>query len=136
MQLIIDANVIISMLIKPGKPIDLFFREELEIFAPELLFQEIENNKRTIIKKSQLTEDEISHLLFILKQKIKIVPEEEFIEYRGKAEIICPDAKDVVYFALAIHLQCAIWTNERKLREQEQITIYATHELMKLFNMP
>lgn len=39
MQIIIDANVVIAMLIKPGKPVDLFFKEELEIFAPELLFE-------------------------------------------------------------------------------------------------
>lgn len=39
MQIIVDANPIISILIKPGKPIDLLFIEELELVAPELLFE-------------------------------------------------------------------------------------------------
>ena len=45
----------------------------------------------------------------------------------------CPDPKDIVYFALAIHLRCSIWTNEKKLKEQEEIRVYHTHELIKLF---
>ncbi|MBU0460016.1 MAG: PIN domain-containing protein [Nanoarchaeota archaeon] len=134
MQVVIDANIIIAMLIKPGKSIDIFFREELEIFAPELLFKELENNKAIIVKKSKISEKEINQLLTILKQKILIVPEDEFVRFKEKAEIICPDPKDIVYFALALYINCAIWTNEKKLKEQGKITIYATHELINTFN--
>lgn len=135
MQIIIDANVVIAMLIKPGKPVDLFFKEELEIFAPELLFEELERNKKEIIKKSRLTKKEFDWLLIILRRKIIIVPEEEFLKYREKAEEICPDPKDIVYFALALLLKCSIWTNEKKLKEQDNVKVYSTHELMKLFGV-
>lgn len=135
MQVIVDANVIMAMLIKPGKPIDLFFKEELEIFAPELLFKELENNRQVIIQKSMISEEEISTLFFILRQRIIIIPEEEFLQCREEAEKVCPDPKDIVYFALALYLHCAIWTNEKILKEQSSIEIYATHELMRLFNV-
>ncbi len=78
MQIIVDANPLISILIKPGKPIDLLFIEELDFVAPELLFQEIENN---------------------------------------------------------IDLKCPLWSNEKRLKEQNEIMVYATHELLRLFNV-
>lgn len=79
--------------------------------------------------------EEISQFIKILKKKIRIVPGEEFIKYREKAEMICPDEKDITYSALALSLKCPLWSNEKKLKEQNQVEVYATHELMKLFGI-
>lgn len=133
MQLVIDANPVISILVSPGKPIELLFLEELELFAPSLLFDEIERNKEEIIEKSELSQKEIEELINIIKQRIKVIPEEEFIKFREKAEEICPDKKDITYFALALYLNCFLWSNEKKLKEQNFIKVYATHELIPLF---
>lgn len=135
MQIIVDANPIISILIKPGKPIHLLFVEEIELVAPGLLFKEIENNSELIIKKSELNREEFNKFIGILKEKILIIPEEEFLKYKEKAEQICPDQKDVTYFALALYLKCPIWSNEKKLKEQKEIIVYATHELIRLFEI-
>ncbi len=133
MQIIVDANPIISMLIKPGKPIDLLLVEELNLVAPELLLEEIENNQEVIIQKSRLSKTEIEQFIEIIKRRIQIVPEEDFLKFREQAEEICPDEKDIAYFALAIYLRCPLWSNEKKLKEQKEIIVYATHELMRLF---
>ena len=135
MQIIIDANPIISMLIKPGKPLELLLREELSIVAPAFLFEEIENNLEIIVKKSKLTKEEVVVFLSIIKQLITIIPEEEFFKYKEKAENICPDVKDAVYFALALYLKCPIWSNEKILKRQDHVIVYATHELMELYNI-
>jgi predicted nucleic acid-binding protein len=135
MQLIVDANPIISILISPGKPVDILFLEELELFAPELLFEELNNNKQLIIQKSKLSEEEINEFISILKQIITIIPEEDFIRYRKFAERICPDDKDIVYFALALHLKCPIWSNEKRLKNQRYVRVHATHDLISLFNL-
>lgn len=135
MQIIVDANPIISILIKPGKPIDLLFVEEIELVAPGLLFKEIENNRELILKKSGLNREEFNKFIGILKEKILIIPEEEFLKYKDKAEQICPDQKDVTYFALALYLKCPIWSNEKKLKEQKEVIVYATHELIRLFEL-
>ena len=135
MQIIVDANPVISILIKPGKPIDLLFVEELDLVAPELLFEEIENNRGLIIKKSELSRGEIDRFIELMKKKIKIIHEGEFLKYREKAEKVCPDEKDITYFALALYLRCPIWSNEKKLKEQNGVTVYATHELMGLFGI-
>ena len=134
MKVVIDANIIIAMLVKPGKPIDLFFNIKLEIFAPELLFEELKNNKEEIIRKTKLSEKEFEWLYSVLKNNITIIPEKEFLDYREKAEKICPDPKDIVYFALALYLNCAVWSNEKKLKNQKEVKVYQTHELMRLIS--
>lgn len=133
MQIIIDSNIIMAMLISPGKPIDLFFDSKLSIYAPQLLFEELKNHKDEILEKSRLNDEEFEWLYVILKYNITLIPEEDFLGYREKAEEICPDKKDIVYFALALHLQCPLWSNEKALKKQEHILVYATHELMELF---
>jgi predicted nucleic acid-binding protein len=133
MQLIIDTNIVISMLISPGKPIDLFFREEVDVLAPELLLKEIKKNQIIILEKTGLSEKEFCTFLDILKNKIRIIPEIEFLSYREKAEEICPDPKDVIYFALALYVHCPMWSNEKNLKAQNDVQVYATHELITLF---
>ena len=135
MQIISDANPLISILIKPSNSILLLFLEELELIAPELLFEEIGNNKGIIIEKSELTEKDVNDFINLLKNRIKIVPEEFFIGYREKAGNICPHEKDITYFALALFLKCPIWSNEKKLKEQDHIKIYTTKELIGLFGI-
>ncbi len=134
MRVVIDANVVMAMLIRPGKPIGLLFRNDIEAFAPELLLKELINNQETITKKSKLKEEEIGRLLDTLKKKILFIPERSFLTYKRRAAGICPDKKDITYFALALSLNCAIWTNEKKLQNQDKIKIYTTHELLGLFN--
>ena len=97
MQVVIDANIIIAMLIRPGKPVDLFQLEELELFAPGLLFVETENNRSLIEKKSVLSSQEITAFLQIIKERIVLVPEEEFLKHKTRAKEICPDPKDIVH---------------------------------------
>lgn len=135
MQLIVDANAVISMLIKPGKPIDLLLVEELEFIGPSLLFEEIGRNKDEIIQKSYLSKEDIEKFLGILKKIIKIIPEEDFLRFKEKASQICPDEKDITYFALALYLKCPLWSNEKRLKDQEHVQVYSTHELIRLFNV-
>ena len=130
MQIVIDTNVILSMLIRPGKPIDTFFNQRLQICAPALLFSEFENNKDDALEKTRLEAEEFELLYNILKANTAVIQEEDFLLFRERAKEICPDPKDIVFFALAVYLKCPIWSNEKKLKKQDVVTVYATHELM------
>jgi len=135
MQIIVDANPLISVLISPGKPIELFFIEELDRIAPEFLFIEVEKNLPEIIEKSKLSKQDVIKTFNILKEQVKLIPENEFVKYRKKAKEICPNEKDIIYFALAIHMKCPLWSNEKQLKTQDHIEVYATHELIKMFKI-
>ncbi|MFH1053966.1 MAG: PIN domain-containing protein [Candidatus Woesearchaeota archaeon] len=133
MKLVIDANILISILIKPGKTIDVFFMDKLDFFAPNLLFEEVENNMGLIIKKSMLSIEDLMQIIKILRRKVTIISEIEFLDYREDAIKICPDPKDLAYFALALYMKCPIWTNERRLRNQDKIEIYSTQDIIGKF---
>ena len=56
-----------------------------------------------------------------------------FFDFIDGAERISPDPKDTSYFALALKLNCPIWSNDKKLKEQNKIKIYSTEEIVKFF---
>ena len=62
------------------------------------------------------------------------MPEEEFKDKLIIAKEISPDSNDVLYFSLALKLNCAIWSNDKKLKQQNKIKIYSTEDLIEEFN--
>ena len=58
MDLVIDANVLFSVLIKSGKTEELLFEEDLHIFAPEFIFEELEKYKDLILEKTERSKEE------------------------------------------------------------------------------
>ena len=102
------------------------------LFTPEYIFIELEKHKEEILTKTERTEEEFFRLLETLKRRIVIVPLGELASYTEEAEELTPDPDDMAYFALALKLNCAIWSNDKKLKEQNKTKVYPTHELSKL----
>src|SRR3989338_6672142 len=136
MDLVFDANVLFSALIKEGFSYALLFSGKLHLFTPELVFTELEKHKEELMNKTERTTGEFLRLVETLKRRIVIVPLEELIPFIEEAETLTPDPDDMAYFALALKLNCAIWRNDKKLKEQNKIKVYLTHELSKLGGPP
>ena len=132
MYLVIDANVLFSALIKDSFAYNLLFSDTFHIFTPEYIFTELEKHKDEILEKTERTTGEFFRLVETLKRRIVIVPLEELVPYVEEAEKLTPDSDDMAYFALALKLNCAIWSNDKKLKDQNKIKIYNTHELSKI----
>lgn len=132
MDLVIDANVLFSALIKNSFAYNLLFSGSFHLFTPEYIFTELEKYKEEILRKTERTGEEFFRLLENLKRRIVIVPLEELIPYVDEADKLTPDPGDMAYFALALKLNCAIWSNDKKLRDQNKVKVYNTHELSKI----
>lgn len=131
MELVIDANVVISALISMnGKTRDLFFLGEFSLFAPEYLLEEVEKYKTEIIKKSNLDEESFKLAISLIFSKIKLIPFSEFELLISKAKDICPDPNDMEYFALALSKNISIWSDDKALKQQSTIKILSTSELL------
>ncbi|MBI2128810.1 hypothetical protein HYU07_01090 [Candidatus Woesearchaeota archaeon] len=91
MDLVIDANILFSVLIKKGKTEEIIFEEDLHLFAPEFIFEEFDKYKEAISEKTERTNEDFDELMDILKKKIKTVPNEETAKYITEAEKISPD---------------------------------------------
>ena len=63
--------------------------------------------------------------------KIIIVPEYEYTHLFSEARRLAPHTKDVPYFALALRLRCAIFSDEKAFKNQSKVKIYSTSELVK-----
>ena len=132
MRLIVDANVLFSALIKEGLTAELLISDKLQLFAPEFLFTEFAKYKDLILRKTHRNEEEFNQLLEILKEQITIVPKKEITPFMDEAEKISPDPKDTIYLACAIALRSNIWSNDKKLKQdQTKITVFSTEELLK-----
>ena len=134
MDIVVGANEIFAALIKESKTYELLFDERLHLFTTEFFFTEFKKHSKEIQKKTEKTEEELNNLLDVLKKKIILVPLEELLPYLDEAEKISPDPDDVAYIALALKLKCAIWSQDRKLKEkQNRIQVYSTEDLVKMF---
>jgi predicted nucleic acid-binding protein len=133
MNLVIDANILFSVLIKSGKTEELILHEDIRVFAPEFIFEEFDKYTKLIIEKTARSKDELEDILIILKKKIKTIPNEETEKFISEAQKICPDKNDVEYFALALKLHCPLWSQDKALKQQNIIKVYSTEELNKIF---
>lgn len=115
-----------------GKSCDLLFSDELKLFAPEFLQEEIDKHKEEILNKSGLAEVELDLVLSLIFLRIIFVPFSEFDRHLETAIRICPDPGDTEYFSLALKHKCLIWSNDRELKQQEVIKVYNTQEMISL----
>ncbi|MFH1181468.1 MAG: PIN domain-containing protein [Candidatus Woesearchaeota archaeon] len=134
MNLVVDANVIFSAIIRESRTHEILFSELMHPFTPEFFLTELEEHAKEIQKKTDKTEEEFAQLASVLKKKLIFVPLQELLPYLDEAERICPDPDDVAYFALALKLKCPIWSQDKALKEQKAVPVYSTEELMKIFS--
>ncbi|MBI3032182.1 PIN domain-containing protein [Candidatus Woesearchaeota archaeon] len=132
MNLVVDANVIFAALIRNSFSYNLLFTDKFNLFTSEYIFTEFEDHKEEILEKTERTTEEFFNILNILKRRITLIPLEELTQYIKEAQELTPDPDDMVYFALALKLNCPIWSNDKKLKQQNKIIIYHTHELARL----
>ena len=65
MDIVIDANVIFSALIKNSFSYNIIFSDKFRIFTPEYMFAELEKHKEEIIDKTERTSEEFFRLIEI-----------------------------------------------------------------------
>jgi len=131
MDLVIDANILFAALIKENITSDLLFKNNLHLYAPEFIFAEFEKYRELIKEKTERTDEDFSKLLELFERRITLVPLEEIRQFMQDAKKISPDIKDAPYFALALKLNIAIWSNDKELKEkQSTVKVYSTEEII------
>jgi len=139
MKLIVDANILVSFFRdNPVRSIIINSRFlSLQLFSPEYALEELKRNIQGIMKYSKLSSEQVE---FIIKEGLKkfiaIIPSEEFEQRNEQAKKLSPhdSDKDTPYFALALKLNCGIWSNESGFKKQSKVKIFNTKELRELLN--
>ena len=134
MKLVLDANILFSFFKKRSFTRTFILNHpEIGYFTPRYVFDELDNYKDVIINKSGIEEKIYRLIIKELKSYVEIVEVESLRDFWDTAEKNCPDPNDVHYFASALYLNCTLWTNDKKLKNQDIIKTINTEELAKLF---
>lgn len=134
MNLVIDANRLFSVIITKrlsSSAMKIFFSDDADFFAPFRMLAELENNREEIRLKSGFSHEDFDNFISVLKLKIKFLPLEEFMDKISDVKETAPHTKDIEYFALALSLSCAIWSDEKAFKKQSKVKVFNTSELIK-----
>ena len=134
MKLVVDSNILFSFFKK-----DSFTRSfilahpEIELFTPVYVFDELEEHKEEVKVKAKIDDRIFELSKKELLEYVTIAPLEEFKDFWAAAKQISPDPDNVEYLAVALSLGCAIWSNDRNLKEkQNRVVVVTTEELTRL----
>lgn len=134
MELVVDANILFSALIKSGITRELMVNDELLLYTPEYLINEFFEHIEELRKKTHAgtfkLQNEVQKLIYL--SRLKIIPIREINPYVKTAKIISSDPEDILYFATALRMNCALWSNDKELKNQNQVTVYSTSDLIKI----
>ena len=133
MQLVVDANVLFSALIKSGATRRILLLSEHDLYAPEFMVEEFKKHLLELQKKTHLPKDKLAQYLETLLKltEIKLVPFKEFKHKQELAAKISPDKDDIAYLALALYLQCRLWSQDKQLKKQNKVKVVTTKELLE-----
>jgi len=116
MEVVLDSNVLFKILISQGEILELIFNNDLNLLAPLKLKQEFLNNKKEILSKSKLPENEFKILCSLIFSKITFVPLEKYKESLIKAkQLLETHTKDEDFIALCLSRDILLWTYESLL---------------------
>lgn len=137
MLLVLDANILVSFF--RDNPVKFIISNsvslDLEFYIPQYAIDELKKNKSGILKYGKINSEQFNEKLTELGKYIKIIPDEELKEFESKAKQFSPHDKDLPYFALAIKLNCPIWSNEPAFKEQSDVEIFNTQNLRDELNV-
>ena len=131
MKLVIDANILFASLIKNSLTAELLLSDKLNLYAPELLFDEFLKYEKYILEKTNRSKEDFEQYFNILREEIEIIPQSVITHFIEEVEKFSPDEKDTVYLACALAVGSKIWSNDKRLKEdQKEVEVITTEELI------
>lgn len=136
MRLVADTNVLFSFFRKGSETRKLTLNFEiLELLTPSFCMDELRKHKKLICQKSALSDGEFEEVLDDLLIFVKVSPPSEYKEFLRDAKDVSPDPDDVDLFALALKLNCSIWSGDKELKRQTRVKVLSTKELIELIGL-
>ena len=130
MQLVIDANPFIAGFLRNSTSRKIILSEKVNLCSPSWILEEFKRNESELKSKFPSSSN-FSETKEILVKFIKILPGSEYSSFILEASKLTKHEKDIPYFALALHLSCPIWSDEKSFKSQSKILVYSTVELIK-----
>lgn len=131
MELVVDASIMFTAITGKGVTKEIIFSDDVKLYAPEHMLDELEEHKLELIAASSLSEAEVDLLFNILKERIEVVERTEFEEFLEKANKLLVDKDDTEYVALSLAKgKLPIWSNDDHFKMQKAVPVFTTAKLV------
>jgi predicted nucleic acid-binding protein len=129
-NLVADANVLLSAIIGGRAKLVLNHSTAGEVFTTEHTFAEVEEYAAVLAKKKRLPSDIL--LLAMAALPVTVVSRSQYAKREAEAarRIGRRDPDDVELLALALHFEIPIWSNDRDI-EKLDIDWFTTERLLR-----
>lgn len=138
MKFVIDTNILFSALIKKSITRKVILSDVFVLYVPEYLFAEINKHKDLILDKAKISTNDFSALITLFQKHTKIVTQEVYHDKITVAEAVMKeiDMTDSPFLALALALDCPLWTNDGHFKHKQQtlVEVYTTKEILELLS--
>jgi|SRR3989344_1537880 len=131
MRLVIDANIAFSLLKKDSFTRRLAKEHSLDLYSHKFILDELEEHSEELCNLLKVSEDKFERikeiLLGLVNLKVKVSPQQ-----LNRATSLISDPEDKPYLALALKLNCPIWSNDSHFKEPSVINlvkVFKTNEL-------
>jgi predicted nucleic acid-binding protein len=131
LRIVVDTNILFSYFWEKSITKRIINLQPFEFYTPNFAFQEIKKYKKEIILKTKITEKEYLKIILELKNKIIIINEKEYFS-KIKNITHVPDVNDIDFIALSNNLDKVLWSNDKKLKEQNYTLVLNAEELLKI----
>ena len=134
MKFVIDTNILFSAMVKKSITRKIILSDVFELYVPEYLFEEINKHKDLILRKAKISDRDFIALLTLFQKHMKIVKKEFYQDKIPIAEEVMKeiDITDSPFLALALALNCLIWSNDGHFKKQNLVKVYTTKEILEL----
>lgn len=116
MKIVVDTNIIISAYIKPDSKIgQVLLSKKHDFYAPRFMLAELKAHQKKYLKYATTP-----NVIRAINKKITFVPNSEIpVQLARKAYKIMKDIdeNDAPFLELSYHLNCKIWTGDKKFHE-------------------
>ncbi len=135
MKLVLDNNVLFSIMNPKSAASYLFSLLRAGFSAPEFIKSEFDEHKGDCLFKSKLSEHEFEMRQAEVENAINFFKLSEYDDFLEASANALPDSDDADFVALALLLKAAIWSNDPHLKQQSLVKVYTTAELIgKMLN--
>ncbi|MGQ4915381.1 MAG: PIN domain-containing protein [Candidatus Asgardarchaeia archaeon] len=129
MRLVVDTNKLLAAFLKNGIVRSILLLSKHEFYTLDYAIFEIEKHKDELLKRIHVKREQFQELMFELILKNVIVIRSSYIEdLIDDALEICKsfDPDDAPFIALALKLDIPIWSNDKDLREKQDVVPVVT----------
>ncbi|MFH1359005.1 MAG: PIN domain-containing protein [archaeon] len=128
MRLVTDANIAFSLLKKGSFTSKLTQKHSLDLYSHKFILEELEEHSEELCKLLNISNDKFERIKEILSKlvnlKVKVSPQQ-----LNWAKSLISDPDDSPYLALALKLNCPIWSEDPHFKEQSVREVFTTKEL-------